>query len=66
MFAFLRGSSQIRAVFRSLLTPTRDEMPHRNTEYAYLCTTRFCPAERARKLSRCDVGAGRFGTTDLG
>jgi hypothetical protein len=25
----------------------------------------LCPAGRARRLSRCDVGACRFGTTDL-
>jgi hypothetical protein len=35
-FAFLRGSSQIPTVFRRLLTPTRDEKPHRNAKYAYL------------------------------
>ena len=38
---FLRGSSQIRSAFRCLLTRTRDEKPHRNAKYAYLCATRF-------------------------
>src|SRR5208283_3480628 len=38
--AFLRGSSQIRAALRCFSSRTRNEKPHRNAKYAYLCATR--------------------------
>jgi hypothetical protein len=40
-FAFLRGSSQIRAALRCFSSRTRSEKPHRNAKYAYLCATRW-------------------------
>ena len=50
---------------------TRDEAPHEicaaSTDLLRKVRgfSPLCPAGRARRLSRCDVGACRFGTTDL-
>jgi hypothetical protein len=46
---FLRGSSQIPAALRCFLSQTRDEKPHRNAKYTYVCATRYVLAAVARR-----------------
>ena len=52
---FLRGSSQIRAELRCLLTQTSGEKPLRNAKYACLCATCcLLPVAGAQRAQLCD------------